>query len=293
LTARGSRTLSLVLAICLTSASAGAVAELQPERRWQYARFDWLDLGVSAAGVSVIVAATLLWPPRGEIRWRGPILVDTPVREGLRAESREGRDSARLVGDLLYLTGALYPSIVDGLIVTLGLRDEPDIAAQMLLVNLQSYAVAGAVLTGSERLFARARPSVEPCQTDPQYERFCGEPDQASSMISGHTGVVATSAGLLCAHHQHLGLYGSAAADLSACVGGIALAVGTGMARTVNDRHYATDVFAAFVVGGLAGYVLPVLRFYGRPEPATGVAAWTIVPAATRVSAGASLIGVF
>jgi membrane-associated phospholipid phosphatase len=162
----------------------------------------------------------------------------------------------------------------------------------MLLIDLQAYAVAGALLIGSENVFARARPSQRPCELDASYETYCGAADEKSSFISGHTGVVATSAGLICAHHQYLHLYGNDFADALACGIGIGAALTTGIARIINDRHYATDTLAAFSVGALSGYALPVLRYYRASDSeAAWSAHWLILPDVTRSSAGLSLHG--
>jgi membrane-associated phospholipid phosphatase len=188
---------------------------------------------------------------------------------------------------VFYIGGALAPTLIDNLIVTLGVRRAPDVAAQMLLIDLEAYAVAGALLIGSENVFARARPSMQPCERDGEYEAHCGKRDEKSSFISGHTGVVATSAGLICAHHQYLNLYGNDFADALACGIGIGAALTTGIARIINDRHYATDTLAAFSVGALSGYALPVLGYYRTSEPENSWSShWLILPDVTRTSAG-------
>ena len=107
-----------------------------------------------------------------------------------------------------------------------------------------------------------------------------------------HTGIVATSAGLLCVHHQHLDIYGSSVADAGACVLGVGFAATTGIARIVNDRHYATDVLAGFVVGAAAGYVLPLFRFYHARAPGLPAArAFTVIPMVSPSIAGVAAIG--
>lgn len=258
--------------------------------RWQYRRFGVWDGLTVASGAAVALTSTLLGPP-AEARWQGGVLFDDGVRSALRADSRAGRDRARAVGDTTYITGALLPTLLDGLIVTLGAHGASDVAGQMLLINVEAYAVAAALLVGSENLFARARPSMKPCAEDDNYEAYCNNPDEKSSFISGHTGVVATSAGLLCAHHQYLDLYGNQVADAAACGLGIGLALTTGVARIVNDRHYATDTLAAFAVGALSGYALPVLGYYssGR-SPGESARHWSIVPVLSSTTAGFSVL---
>jgi membrane-associated phospholipid phosphatase len=65
----------------------------------------------------------------------------------------------------------------------------------------------------------------------------------------------------------NLPLYGGGPFDIMACAAAAALAVTTGVARIVNDRHWATDVTAGLLIGGLAGYGLPALLHYrAAPE---------------------------
>ena len=113
--------------------------------RWQYRSFDLWDGAVTLSGAGVALTSTLLGPPQ-EPRWEGGVLFDAAVRGALRADSRSGRDRARAIGDTFYIGGALAPTLIDNLVVTLGVRGAPDVAAQMLLINLEAYAVAGALL---------------------------------------------------------------------------------------------------------------------------------------------------
>lgn len=286
------RTASVCLLMLAMPRTSSAQVKSESDA-WQYRRFDWLDAGITAAGASTVFAATFIWSSNGDVRWHGGVLFDDSVRQGLRARSRAGRDNARAIGDAVYIGGGLYPIVVDGFVV-FAIRQKPSWGTQMLLIDLEAYALAGAFLTGSERVFARGRPSVKPCESDPDYEAFCDDSDQASSMVSGHTGIVATSAGLLCAHHQYLELYGNPVADAGVCALGIGMAMTTGIARLVNDRHYATDVLAGLAVGAASGYVFPVLRFYrpgGREH--TSARTFTVVPRVTSQTVGLAAAGVF
>jgi membrane-associated phospholipid phosphatase len=255
---------------------------------WQYRRFDGWDLATAAAGGSVVLVSALLGSPE-RARWNGGILWDDAVRRALRAQSRAGRDTARHVGDAFYYGGALLPTVLDGLIVTFA-RGAPDVAAQMIAINLEAYAVAGALSFISESSFARARPSVGPCSTDRHYEAFCNAKDKTNSFISGHSAIVATSAGLLCAHHQYLHIYGESWADWAACGLGVGAALTTGIARIMNDRHYSSDVLMALSVGALSGYVLPVLRHYSSGGEVARRQDWALVPALSPVSVGLQLM---
>lgn len=269
-------------------ASEAVLAPAEPSSRfsprWQYRTFNAWDAALSATGAGIAITSTLLGPPR-EPRWEGGIAFDAAVRDVLRADSRRGRDRARNVGDAFYISGALAPTLVDTLFLTLGVRRAPEVAAQMMLINVEAYAVAGALLIGSENLFARARPSKEHCERDGSYEAYCGSSDESASFISGHTGVVATSAGLICAHHQYLHLFGNDAADISACGLGIGAALTTGIARIINDRHYATDILSALAIGALSGYALPVLGYYRNgAHRERNHSRWSLSPLATRTS---------
>src|SRR5260370_757190 len=57
--------------------------------------------------------------------------------------------------------------------------------------------------------------------------------------------------------------YGGGAADLAPCLGMIGVSLGTGVARIMGDRHWASDVLAGWTVGALSGYVLPSVLHYG------------------------------
>lgn len=148
---------------------------------WSHRRFGAWDAVVTAGSGAVMLTSLLLGPPE-EPRWRGGILLDDAIRDGLRARSRPGRDRARAVGDAIYRVSAVLPTLVDGLIVTLGVRQAPSVAAQMLLINLEAYAVAGALATATENGVARERPSAGPCRSDPGYETFCGDVGKVQSL---------------------------------------------------------------------------------------------------------------
>jgi membrane-associated phospholipid phosphatase len=120
----------------------------------------------------------------------------------------------------------------------------------MLLINLQSFAIAGALSIGSEHLVARARPYTADCGADgrtrdkngqPLYNARGGSQDNLD-FFSGHTAAASTMAGLTCVHHQHLPLYGGGVADLARCVGLIGASIADGLGRIIAERHYASDV---------------------------------------------------
>jgi membrane-associated phospholipid phosphatase len=114
---------------------------------------------------------------------------------------------------------------------------------------------------------------------------------------SGHAAATATMAGLTCAHHQHLPLYGGGFADLAPCLAMIGVSLGAGATRIMADRHWASDVLTGWTVGALSGYVLPSALHYGfgggRPigEMRVGGAHVVPMPLAYLGGAGLGLVG--
>src|SRR5262249_22472634 len=85
-----------------------------------------------------------------------------------------------------------------------------------------------------------------------------------------------TSAGLTCAHHTHLPLYGGGAVDIIACAVVLTAAAAEPVLRIAADHHYATDVTVGAVLGFASGYALPMALHYGRgaSAPAMAVVPW-------------------
>lgn len=222
--------------------------------------------------------------------------LDTLVRDGLRFDSREGRDTARYVGDFFFRMGVAYPYLVDTLGVAWIGHGSGDVAGQMFLINTQSFGLTAALSLSTEYFVGRARPSTAPCEQDEDYEQFCDGSDEYGSFISGHTAVAATGAGLTCAHHQNLPLYGGGAGDDIACGVGVAGAVITGLARIANDRHWFSDVMSGWAVGALSGYALPVWLHYGAEESkrkeSSRTIQWMPTPMTTGTGVGLGVIGV-
>jgi membrane-associated phospholipid phosphatase len=211
------------------------------------------------------------WTPKSSASWHGGILFDDAIRSALRGRSLEAQQTAADVSDRLYKFGVLAPYVIDVFLVDLGVHQNADVAGQMLLINIQSLGLSGVVSLSAERLVGRARPYTQDCGPDglvrdasghPLFNT-CGNPEDFQSFYSGHSAAVATMAGLTCAHHQHLPLYGGGLADLAPCVVMIGAATATGVTRVIADRHWASDVITGWSVGAFSGYVLPSLLHYG------------------------------
>lgn len=225
---------------------------------------EWLATGVLAAGT---LSLELAAPSPEEPVWEGGVMFDGIVWDGLRAHDERGRERAKLASDILMYGLELYPFVVDAGIVAAGIHRRPDIAAQMVAINAQSFALTSLVTTATKLLTRRERPEDRNCNPD---ERDCS----TSSFFSGHTSLAFTGAGLVCAHHTSLDLYGSDAAGYATCGTALAAAATVGATRIVGDRHYATDVLAGAAMGLLSGYFLPKWLHYrsppSMPEPSGG-----------------------
>ena len=273
-----------------------AVASLQPssavawQRHWPKVHLvEYIATGALVAGA---LALTFGVDPQTH-GGHGGVLYDNGVRSLLRADTRAGRDAARIVGDMGYRVLLIYP-FLDLLITPLAVHGNPEVAWQMFAMDAEAMAIAGFVGIFTDHIFGRARPSQRECARDDNYERFCNDADQFGSFLSGHSAIAAAGAGLTCAHHLNMPLYGGGAGDIAACAGAAAIALTTGVARIVNDRHWATDVTAGLLIGGLAGYGLPALLHY-RAAPESSQARnrvrMQLMPIITSERVSAMLLG--
>lgn len=250
---------SLLLALVGGHASA----QMQTPR-WQPEFRDAapIDAVVIAGGGLLYIGDMLLIPRCEEAIWHGPILWDGAVRDGLRAGARGTRETTADVSDYLFTGSVLHNLVFDNLLVALALHQDPELAFQLSVMNLEAYAIAGA-LTGLIKTGAgRERPFARECRTDPSYSELCGTLTSYRAFFSAHAATTAVGAGLLCAHHTHLPLYGGGMIDAATCGLGIALTLATGMLRIASDNHWATDVTTGHLVGFASGYLVPTLLYY-------------------------------
>ncbi len=248
-----------VLILCRAS-----VCHAEQRLEW---RDDWRRVGPSEAVASALMfggsAAVSWWVPAAtEAAWVSPIWIDTAFRNGLRLTSQARRSRAATVSDTLLVASILQPALVDSLLVAGMVDRSRDVATQLEGINMQTYALTLLFNASAKRLFARQRPYVIGCVEDIGHSDRCESPDRFRSYYSGHSAISAASAGLVCAHHTHLPLYGSVAGDTAACIAALTGTLSTGLLRVAADRHWATDVLTGHIVGLLAGYLLPSLLYY-------------------------------
>jgi membrane-associated phospholipid phosphatase len=258
-------------------------------------RFRWWEyVGTAAFGAGTLYLTETSGVPERP-SWQGGALFDDGVRGWLRAETREGRMRAGAVSDVFWLGGSAYPFVID-LPVALLAHRQPQVAWQMLMMNLEAYAVAGFINRAMHFNVGRTRPSYDECAKNPAYDELCGSSGNNAAFPSGHTLGIATAAGLTCVHHRYLPLYGHPAADASACV---AMSLGTAITaitRVIADRHHTTDVLAGATIGFAAGYALPWLLHY-RTRPGWGAekqATWrrpVLIPYGGTTQLGIGLVG--
>jgi len=284
----------LAFAIAFTAAThSGHTAEhTQPgELRWDpaWAKFRPLEYVLTGvAGVASIGLYFYLKPP-AQPRWTGGILFDDAARDALRVRSPDGLARVRSMSDVTALASAVLVVGIDSVVVPL-VRGKSDIALQLVLMDAEAYAVSTVLTTTTFNVVGRARPSYADCQRDPSFDKFCNIGPTAS-FPSGHANASATAAGLSCAHHTHLALYGNKVADAIACGTTVALALSTATFRVMGDRHYVSDVVVGDFIGFGFGYAMPTLLHYVSSN--TTAASVTLLPLSGGSVYGIAASGVF
>jgi membrane-associated phospholipid phosphatase len=220
-------------------------------------REEWPEFRTSE-GVATVTAglaslAIVIAGPIDQPRWQGPILFDEAVRNGLRADTPEARRTYKSIGDWTYRLSPLLP-LVDVLFVSAIGRKDSKLALNLGGMLAEAYSYSGLFSVVSTQLSARKRPYSD-C------EETGGECD-TQSFYSGHSAIAATSAGLMCANHTRIALYGNPVLDVGSCVLLSVNAVVTATSRIAADRHYATDVIVGTGFGFAFGYAVPVLLHY-------------------------------
>jgi membrane-associated phospholipid phosphatase len=234
---------------------------------WRYPRVRPWQIVSAAVFSAGALGIELVQGDAADNGWNSGILFDDPLREGLRARSRAGRDRAATVSDISWPLVQWYPVVVDSFLVPLVTDDANwDVIGQMELINWQVMGTVGFTTRLAQYAVGRSRPAVAECEADPEYSKVCS-PDyhgRTASFLSGHTSLPFAMAAAGCSHHLALGLYGSVPADLSACGVLFIGASVTGTLRIVADQHWATDVALGALVGTGLGYAIPLGLHYLR-----------------------------
>ena len=273
------------------SPTAGRVTPAAAHRIvWRYPRFRWWEY-VAAGSVSVgNISMEVLYQGQPRDRFTDPVLSDAVVRSWLRASSAEGRLRADDISDYLW-HGSTYYVLLDGLATPLvSDRFNTDVAFQLTLLNWQAIGLSGLLARLAHVSVGRTRPSLQGCTNDPNSENPCGF--RGASFVAGHAMMTSANAGLACANHLALPLYGGGVADDVVCPVMITTALSVGVLRMVADKHWLSDTLPGWVLGGSIGFGLPWLLHYravrtvASPLPGTALLPW-----ANSSSAGLNFAG--
>jgi membrane-associated phospholipid phosphatase len=274
--------------------------------RDEWPRFRTVEYGVAAALAIEYALIEFKAPQPKEANFTGPWLFDREVRNTLRLRTREARADISAVSDIFPLAlqaHALFDAIVIPLVTD---RWNFDVAWQMTMMNVMAMSAVGVFNRTGHRYFARERPDATECRSDPEYKENCDSGGKFASFPGGHASGAFLGAGMVCAHHAYLPLYGGGAPDVLACAVPVTASVATGVMRIMADRHYTTDVIVGSIGGFTGGFLLPTLLHYGYPtlmgkdradEKATIDAEHPVyavlVPSADPDSVGLRWVGVF
>jgi hypothetical protein len=214
--------------------------------------------GVTAAGA---VAITLFVKDPAP-HWDGGIPSDDEFHNFFRAKTKDGRIRAQIVSDHLHQINFVF-GLTEAPVMA-ALHGQWELAWQLSMINAQSYALAGVIQLGAARLVGRVRPRATECEETKSTEFPCNHGGPTLSFISGHAMTSFVSAGLMCAHHGRLPLWGGGFGDVAACVSMLASATATGFLRVVADKHYTSDVMLGSLMGFAIGYAMPMLMHYRK-----------------------------
>lgn len=233
-------------------------------------RIQWDERNRRVTGADHVLGGTallgalsieLFTPQAKQASWTAHNGFDRTFHQLFAAPTRKSREGAAIASTVLELFVAAYPLVVDGTIVLLAVDHNPDVFHQVMTMNSTAYSLTYLFTRTSHRLGPRDRPEDGPCGLDPNYSQYCGKGDTAS-FPSGHVSLAAVAAGVNCAHHAYLPLYGGGAADAFACATGTSLALAVGALRLAADRHWMSDVMAGFALGFGLGVGLPIALHY-------------------------------
>ncbi len=204
--------------------------------------------------------------PEPPDNWRGGVLFDDALGERVRLDNPVLSGDVGTMTDVLYFSSMVYRLIDSAFIPWLG-YDDGDLAQQMSMIDLESFALVAGVMFGSQVFVGRQRPeynSVCDGSGSAQQQARCQQRgSRFRSFIAGHPATVLTAAGLTCTHHGRLPLYGGGWGDTLACGLTLGAAAFTGAGRVLAGKHYPTDLAMGFTLGAVAGFVLPRALHYG------------------------------
>lgn len=289
------RILPSAMLLTIMASTAKPVAAQESGMSWKddWTRVQTWELVVAGTLAATSFSIKLLAPPPEEANWTGGVLFDDEWHDFVTLSESDSRLQAAHISDGFWYGLMVYPFVVDTLIMTLAVHREPDVALQMALINAEAFAFTSVLNALMIPVVRRERPLGAGCAAQDDYDPVCGSSAQYRSFLSGHTALAFTGAGLMCAHHANLPIYGEDVPDYLVCGLGMTAAAVTGTLRMVSERHWISDVLVSAGIGIFSGYVLPNLLHYhwGRGDitvdPAPRV---TAMPFGGRDRLGIALI---
>ncbi|MEO8182474.1 MAG: phosphatase PAP2 family protein [Deltaproteobacteria bacterium] len=248
--------------------SPAAFAAGSVEWRPEFRRVAWPEYVAAPLLLTGAFVQSFFFQPETDADWTGPILLDRPLQNALRASSARARSRANAWSNVLLASSALHLALIDPWLVAAWIHRRPDVAWQMTVIDGEIFGLTELSNRLTKRLVGRERPYGERCEADPDIGN-CSTEVRYRSFFSGHATASSTFAGLTCAHHQKLGLYGSFAADLGACVASAGVTLTTGLLRIASDDHWWSDVVVGHLLGFSAGYLLTWALYYRDALPAS------------------------
>jgi len=285
---RLARLAAALVALALLSVAPRAEAE---ELRWEPCQTPVRPWELVLGGLFTAGAVTMRFafdPPPA--RWQGGVLFDRPVRDALRVSTHDHRETAGAWSDYFWYATMAAPVLIDAGIVALGVHRAPQLAWELLWVDLMVITASALLATSTENI-GRERPMAQGCPDGADPDEVCGSGEENRSFLSGHTVAAFAGAGLVCSTHERLALWGGGAADVAPCAGMLAMATAAGVLRISSDNHWATDVLLSGGIGFAVGWFLPRLHFGPAPpdrDRRTGTL--TVVPVVGEV-AGVAVVG--
>jgi membrane-associated phospholipid phosphatase len=251
-------------------------------------RMDAPEMVVTGIAAAIALAAAIAPPLKNG--WMSGFSFDESARNSLRLSVYKSRLDARDVSDVGLALMTAFPILVDSMIVAYWYRGSDDVALQMTLIDAEAYAVASALQGAATFFGGRERPYGRDCGGQLKDQSIdCTTPSRYRSFFSGHSTLSFTSASLICAHHERLELFESAADEIT-CASGFVAAATIASMRVISDVHYVSDVLTGALIGTAVGLGIPLLHHYHKSgEEPSAAPQVRLVPAPN----GVHVVGVF
>lgn len=296
--ARAYRLIRIILVTCSTLLALSSTAlaeESKPSAHrlvWKYPRFRLWEFIAAGAVSAGNIGFEIAYSNEPADRWKGPILLDRPARNFFRGGTVDSRLLADDISDHIWNYSTYYV-LLDGLVTPLvSDRFNYDVAFQLTLLNWQAVGATGLLTRLAHITVGRTRPSLQGCSNEEGAENKCEF--RGASFIAGHAAMTSANAGLACANHQNLKLYGGGIPDAAVCPIMVTAAASVGVLRIIADKHWLSDTIVGWVLGGSIGYGMPYFLHYRyvqkvvSPLPNTA-----LLPYGDSTGAGIQFAGLF